>query len=186
MPPRTRPGRVAAPLLSAVIVAGGLTGCSQLWPFSDCEGTEARVKKLEERSLPLLTSPPPGATSPRTVDGSVYAQCTQDSGYAWLSAGRIHVYAGSRQNVLDHYRKAAEADGWKFEPEPWARDEPMSACFTKNEDGEAKQLNVTFEGPAEFAEYYGQEAGLEFASGSGFRVEIGADVGRESVSCWGP
>ncbi|MFG2973651.1 hypothetical protein ACGFYY_11670 [Streptomyces sp. NPDC048331] len=181
MPFRIRPGRTAALLLSAVIVAGGLSGCSLLTPFKTCEGTEARMKELE--SLPLLASPPPGAGAPRTFDGD-YAECADDSGDAWLSAGRTYTYPGTRQEVLDHYRKAAEADGWRFEPEPALDRNSDDACFTKGEDGQAKTFTLSFP-PARFLkEFYGPEAAAEFASGSGFELTAGSEADGATTSCW--
>ncbi|MFF4419975.1 hypothetical protein ACFY04_04140 [Streptomyces sp. NPDC001549] len=186
MPFRIRPGRTAAVLLSAALVAGGLSGCSFLSPFTTCEGTEARMKELE--SLPLLASPPPGASAPRSFDG-VHSECADDSGDAWLSAGRIYTYPGTRQEVLDHYRKAAEADGWRFEPEPVAGYELMGSCFTKGEDGQAKQLTLEFVSAREFTELYGRDLGLEFATGAGFDIEAGSaadGAGGAATSCSGP
>ncbi|PWK65442.1 hypothetical protein BCL76_11247 [Streptomyces sp. CG 926] len=181
MPFRIRPGRAAALLLSAVLVAGGLSGCSLLTPFKTCEGTEARMKELE--SLPLLTSPPPGASAPRTFDGN-YAECADDSGDAWLSAGRTYVYPGTRQEVLDHYRKAAEADGWRFVPDPTSRQDTRESCFTKGEDGQAKMLTLAFP-PAHFVtEFYGPEAAAEFATGAGFEITVGSEADGATTSCW--
>ncbi|MFI1286336.1 hypothetical protein ACH4U5_37185 [Streptomyces sp. NPDC020858] len=186
MPFRIRPGRVAALLLSAAIAAGGLTGCSVLSPFTTCDGTEARMKELE--SLPLLASPPPGATPPRSHDG-FHSECADDSGDAWLSAGRVYLYPGTRQEVLDHYRKAAEADGWRFEPQPVAGHELMGSCFTKGEEGQAKQLILHFVSAREFTELYGPDTGREFASGAGFDIAVGSaadGAGGDDTSCWGP
>ncbi|MCX5271506.1 MULTISPECIES: hypothetical protein [Streptomyces] len=181
MPFRIRPGRAAALLLSAALVAGGLSGCSFLTPFKTCEGTEARMKELE--SLPLLASPPPGASLPRTFDG-VYAECADDSGDAWLSAGRTYVYPGTRQEVLDHYRGAAEADGWRFVPAPTFARESGDVCFTKGEDGQAKTFTVSFP-PARFmADFYGPEAAAEFATGSGFELTAGSEADGATTSCW--
>ncbi|MEV7557539.1 hypothetical protein [Streptomyces sp. NPDC089795] len=180
MPFRIRPGRTAALLLSAVIVAGGLSGCSLLTPFKTCEGTEARMKELE--SLPLLASPPPGASAPRTFDGD-YAECADDSGDAWLSAGRTYTYPGTRQEVLDHYRKAAEADGWRESEQKFGRS-PWDVCFTKGEDGRSKVLDVSFP-PAHFiTDFYGPEAGAEFATGSGFDITVGSEADGATTSCW--
>ncbi|MFG2233244.1 hypothetical protein ACGFNX_25105 [Streptomyces sp. NPDC048723] len=181
MPCRIRPGRAAAALLlSTVLVAGGLSGCSFLSPFTTCEGTEARMKELE--SLPLLASPPPGASAPRTFDGDS-SECADDSGDAWLSAGRTYVYPGTRQEVLDHYRKAAEADGWRFEPEPVLGQETWGSCFTKGEDGQTKVFTLSFP-PARFlTEFYGAEAGAEFASGSGFEISVGSEAEGAEVHC---
>ncbi|MCX4962828.1 hypothetical protein [Streptomyces virginiae] len=181
MPFRIRPRRAAALLLSAVLVAGGLSGCSFLTPFKTCEGTEARMKELE--SLPLLASPPPGASAPRTFDGA-FSECADDSGDAWLSAGRTYVYPGTRQEVLDHYRKAAEADGWRFEPEPMPGQERFGSCFTKGEDGQAKVFALSFP-PAHFlTEFYGPEAAAEFATGSGFEITVGSEADGATTSCW--
>ncbi|WP_326590464.1 hypothetical protein [Streptomyces sp. NBC_01294] len=171
MPFRIRPGRVAALLLSAAVVAGGLTGCSVLSPFTTCEGTEARMKELE--SLPLLASPPPGATPPQSYDGFL-SECADDSGDAWLSAGRLYAYPGTRQEVLDHYRKAAEADGWQFWPQPVAGYELKGLCFTKGEEGQAKQLMLNFVSARDYVEFYGPGSGQEFASGAGFEIEVGS------------
>ncbi|WP_328790340.1 MULTISPECIES: hypothetical protein [unclassified Streptomyces] len=180
MPFRIRPGRTAALLLSAVFVAGGLSGCSFLSPFKTCEGTGARMKELE--SLPLLSSPPPGASAPRSFDG-VSSECADDSGDAWLSAGRTYVYPGTRQEVLDHYRKAAEADGWRFEPEPVRGQETWGSCFTKGEDGQAKVLALSFP-PARFlTEFYGPEAAAEFATGAGFEITVGSEADGAKTSC---
>ncbi|MFI8389350.1 hypothetical protein [Streptomyces sp. NPDC085540] len=181
MPFRIRPGRTTALLLSAVIVAGGLSGCSLLSPFKSCEGTEGRMKELE--SLPLLASPPPGASAPRTFDG-VYSECADDSGDAWLSAGRTYVYPGTRQEVLDHYRKAAEADGWRFVPEPMSGQDMGGSCFTRGEDGQAKVFTLYFP-PARFlTEFYGPEAAAEFATGSGFEIWVGSEADGAKTSCW--
>ncbi|WP_327735561.1 hypothetical protein OG749_18815 [Streptomyces nojiriensis] len=181
MPFRIRPGRTAVLLLSAAFVAGGLSGCSFLSPFKTCEGTGARMKELE--SLPLLASPPPGASAPRTFDG-VSSECADDSGDAWLSAGRTYVYPSTRQEVLDHYRKAAEADGWRFEPEPERGQETWGSCFTKGEDGQAKTFTLSFP-PAHFVtEFYGPEAAAELASGSGFEITAGSEADGAKTSCW--
>ncbi|MET9691212.1 hypothetical protein ABZY81_22470 [Streptomyces sp. NPDC006514] len=181
MPFRIRPGRTAALLLSAVFVAGGLSGCSFLSPFKTCEGTGARMKELE--SLPLLSSPPPGASAPRSFDGS-YSECADDSGDAWLSAGRTYVYPGTRQEVLDHYRRAAETDGWRFVPDPVPGRDLGDACFTKGEDGRAKVFTLSFP-PARFLnEFYGAEAAAEFASGSGFELTVGSEADGAKTACW--
>ncbi|MFI8498149.1 hypothetical protein ACIGFK_06550 [Streptomyces sp. NPDC085524] len=170
-------------LLSAVLLAGGLTGCSLLSPFTTCEGTDALMKELE--SLPLLASPPPGATPPTKSDAA-FSECADDSGDAYLTASRSYVYAGTRQEVLDHFRKAAEADGWRYEPNPVPGMRQVDSCFTKGGDGEAKELRVHFVTPERIAEFYGPEAGPEFAGGAGFEITVGADVEGARTSCWGP
>ncbi|GAA2628019.1 hypothetical protein [Streptomyces spororaveus] len=181
MPIRIRPGRAAALLLSAAIVAGGLSGCSFLSPFKTCEGTGARMKELE--SLPLLSSPPPGASAPRTFDG-VYSECADDSGDAWLSAGRTYVYPGTRQEVLDHYRKAAEADGWRFEPERTPDQGRFGSCFTKGGDGQAKVFTLSFPPVRLLTEFYGPGAAAEFATGAGFEITVGSEADGAETSCW--
>ncbi|WP_329101784.1 hypothetical protein [Streptomyces sp. NBC_01439] len=181
MPFLIRPDRTAALLLSAALVAGGLSGCSFLSPFKTCEGTGARMKELE--SLPLLASPPPGATSPRTFDG-VSSECADDSGDAWLSAGRTYVYPGTRQEVLDHYRRAAEADGWRFVPAPMSGQDAGGACFTKGGDGRAQVLTLDFPPVRFVTEFYGPEAAAEFASGSGFEISVGSEADGATTSCW--
>ncbi|MFD7261642.1 hypothetical protein [Streptomyces sp. NPDC059874] len=183
MPFRIRPGRVTALLLSTVLVAGGLTGCSLLSPFTTCEGTEALMRELE--SLPLLASPPPGATPPTKSD-AVFSECADDSGDAYLTAGRTYVYAGTRQEVLDHYGKAAEADGWRYEPNPLPAMRQFDSCFTKGGDGEAKELWVSFVTADRLTEFYGPDAVLEFTTGAGFEITVGADVEGTRTSCWGP
>ncbi|MGW7328006.1 hypothetical protein ACWGIU_05200 [Streptomyces sp. NPDC054840] len=182
MPIRIRPGRAAALLLSAVIAAGGLSGCSFLSPFKTCEGTGARMKELE--SLPLLSSPPPGASAPRTFDGA-FSECADDSGDAWLSAGRTYVYPGTRQEVLDHYRKAAEADGWRFEPGPVRGQDASGSCFTKGGGGQAKVFALSFPPVRFLTEFYGAEAAAEFASGAGFEISVGSEADGATTSCWG-
>ncbi|MFJ8017473.1 hypothetical protein [Streptomyces sp. NPDC096339] len=181
MPPRTHTARTTALLLSAVIVAGGLTGCSLLSPTT-CEGTDALMKELE--SLPLLSSPPPGATPPTKSDAT-FSECADDSGDAYLSASRSYVYAGTRQEVLDHFRRAAEADGWRYEPNPMPDMRQYNSCFTRGADGEAKELRVFFVKPDQITESYGPDAGREFATGAGFEVTVGADVNGAAGSCWG-
>ncbi|WP_329385229.1 hypothetical protein OG625_25105 [Streptomyces sp. NBC_01351] len=183
MPSRTRPGRAAALLLSAVIVAGGLTGCSLLSPFTTCEGTEALMQELN--SLPLLDSPPPGATPPKLSEAG-YSECADDSGDAYLTAGRTYVYAGTRQEVLDHFHKAAEADGWRYEPNPIPEMRQFGSCFTRGGDGEAKELRISIVKPDEITEFYGPDAATEFATGAGFDIWVGADVEGARTSCWGP
>lgn len=94
------------------------------------------------------------------------------------------MYPGTRQEVLDHYRKAAEADGWRFEPEPMPGQERFGSCFTKGEDGQAKVFALSFP-PAHFlTEFYGPEAAAEFATGSGFEITVGSEADGATTSCW--
>ncbi|MGW7436641.1 hypothetical protein [Streptomyces sp. NPDC054849] len=181
MPFRIRRGRVAALLFSAAVVAGGLTGCSVLSPFTTCDGTEARLKELE--SLPLLASPPPGATTPRHAEAA-YSECTDDSGDAWLYAERLYAHPGTRAEVLGHYRTAAEADGWRFVPRPPGLGEEWGSCFTRGEDGQVKELTVRFVTAREVENDQGHDAGVEFGSGAGFRIQAGSQADGAATRCW--
>ncbi|MGW8504837.1 hypothetical protein [Streptomyces sp. CLCI03] len=114
----------------------------------------------------------------------MYAECADDSGDAWLSAGRTYVYPGTRQEVVDHYREAAEADGWRFVPEPMFDRDSGDVCFTKGEDGQAKTFTVSFP-PARFiTDFYGPEAAAEFATGAGFETTAGSEADGATTSCW--
>ncbi|MFD3536388.1 hypothetical protein [Streptomyces sp. NPDC058664] len=173
-----RKSRPAVLFLAAVLVGGGLTGCSSGSLLQSCEGSEARVEELG--SLGILDSRPAGAAVPRDYP-EVNSGCTEDSGDVWLHADRIYAFPGTRAQVLQHYRTAAERDGWKLVTEdpavPAAPGVPAGLCFTRGtaEDGDMKALNVFFLTP-EYVEFEDQPPGPEFDSGSGYGLSATAAV----------
>ncbi|QES18496.1 hypothetical protein DEJ46_04820 [Streptomyces venezuelae] len=173
MPIRIRP---TALLLSAVLAAGSLTGCSAFDLFADCEGTEERVRELE--SLAILGSRPVGATSPVHYE-NVDAGCWSDSGDVVVYADRTYAFPGTRAEVLRHYRTAAERDGWHVPPGPAPVPPPGQAeslCFTRAEGGEEVRLDVYFL-TAENLAHEEHEPGPELTSGSAYRLSVtSADV----------
>ncbi|MEU3691437.1 hypothetical protein [Streptomyces narbonensis] len=163
--------RRTALLLSAVLAAGGLTGCSAPLLFADCEGTEERVREME--SLAILDSRPVGATSPVHYE-DVDAGCWSDSGDVVVYADRTYAFPGTRAEVLRHYAAAAERDGWKAPPGPTPALPPGQAeglCFTRTEGGEATQLDVYFLTTENLA-YEEHEPGPELTSGSAYRLSV--------------
>ncbi|MBC7267998.1 MAG: hypothetical protein H5T76_04635, partial [Streptomyces sp.] len=111
--PRTAPGRRTRVLLAVVCAAGVLTGCQTLADAAldaGCEGTESRVAKLG--SYRVLDSRPRGTVVPRGFE-DLDSGCWADSGEAWLYAERTYVFPGGRAEVVRHYRRAAERDGWR-------------------------------------------------------------------------
>ncbi|MEU3777442.1 hypothetical protein AB0F11_30465 [Streptomyces sp. NPDC032472] len=183
MPFRIHPLRVGALLLSTALVVGGASSCSLLSPFTSCDGTESRVRDLA--ALPLLASAPPGAKA-AAGDAAAYSGCEDDSGDAWLSAGRLYAYPGTAQEVIAHYRKAAAADGWQLHTPPSPHADPdLEACFTQGEEGHFKQVTVNFVSPRELKEIYGQSLGPDFTTGLAYRVEAGSEADGARTPCWG-
>ncbi|MGW1726496.1 hypothetical protein ACWCQK_26625 [Streptomyces sp. NPDC002306] len=175
----------AALLLATALFATGLTGCSGLSPFNTCDDTATRVQDL--RSQPILEFVPEGAIAPKSL-ASVYAECIDDdSGDAWLYAERIYAFPGSRQEVVDFYRVAATADGWRLEHDPSGSNTPETTaglCFTKGGDGEALMLTVSFTNARLLKVRRGYEAGPEFDSGSGFEIEVGSETDGAKTGCF--
>ncbi|MFE1903043.1 hypothetical protein ACFW96_05150 [Streptomyces gardneri] len=180
MPIRIRPTapiriRPTALLLSAVLGVGGFAGCSvALDLLKDCEGTEGRVKELE--SLAILDSRPVGATSLVHYE-NVDAGCWADSGDVVVYADRTYAFPGTREEVLRHYRTAAERDGWKApsDPAPPPPGKAEGLCFTRTEGGEGESaqldLDVYFL-TAEDLSYEEHEPGPELTSGSAYRMSV--------------
>ncbi|MFF3844115.1 hypothetical protein [Streptomyces sp. NPDC002328] len=188
MPPRTRPTRpLALPgalVLATALMTAGLTGCSALSPFNTCDDTEARLKEL--RSQSILDSTPEGATAPKGLD-SVDSRCIDDTGDAWLYAARVYAFPGSRQEVVDFYRTAAKADGWRLRPDPGDLSTPETTaglCFTKGGDGDALLLTVQFITAEDLKFEHDYDAGPEFDSGPGFEIEVGSETDGAKVGCW--
>ncbi|GGX82512.1 hypothetical protein [Streptomyces fructofermentans] len=188
MPPRTHLTRsTALPttlLVATALLTAGLTGCSALSPFNTCEDTAERVKQL--RSQPILKSVPKGAIAPKDPT-LVESGCIDDSGDAWLYADRIYAFPGSRQQVVDHYLGAAEADGWRLRPDPVDPDIADSVgglCFTKGGDGHALLLTVQFTTAGQLKVEHEYDAGPEFDSGSGFEIEVGSETDGATTGCF--
>ncbi|MFE0452466.1 hypothetical protein ACFW2D_14450 [Streptomyces sp. NPDC058914] len=188
MPLPTRPMRpLALPvalLLATALMTAGLTGCSALSPFNTCDDTEARLKDL--RSQPILNSIPQGATAPEGLD-SVDSRCIDDTGDAWLYAARVYAFPGSRQKVVDFYRTTAQADGWHLQHDPLDPNVPETMaglCFTKGGDGEALLLTLQFTTASDLKFEYDYDAGPEFASGSGFEIEVGSETDGAKIGCF--
>lgn len=180
---RIRSSRAAALLLSTALAAAGVSDCSALSPFTSCDGTDGRLRELA--SLPILASPPPGAKAP-AGDAAAYSECADDSGDAWLSAGRLYAYPGTAQEVVAHYRKTAAAEGWQLEkpPSPYA-DPDLDVCFTQGEKGHARQVTVILMSHQEVSDEYQQSLGPDFATGQVFRIEAGAEADGARTPCWG-
>ncbi|MEU6312560.1 hypothetical protein [Streptomyces sp. NPDC047014] len=182
MPFRSRRLRPAVLLLTTALVAGGVGGCSALAPFTTCEGTEDRLRELD--SLPLLASAPPGAKA-APGDAGAYAECVDDSGDAWLSARRLYFYPGSEQEVLAHYRRAAEDGGWQVHTPAWPFADPaLELCFTQGPEGGARQATVHFVSRRLLHEVYRLPPNRESARGLAFEIEAGSESDGSSSSCW--
>ncbi|MFE7459080.1 hypothetical protein [Streptomyces sp. NPDC057554] len=182
---RTRTGRCAAALLTAAVAGGVLTGCqiagaSSL--FVSCEGTESRVAELESHAV--LGSRPEGAVVPRGFE-DLDSGCWEDSGEAHLYADRTYVFPGGRADVIEHYRTAAEQDGWKpsrTAPGSPGANRPEGLCFTLGKGRGAPTLDVYFL-TEEILKDEGHRPGPEFASGTGYRVSVGSTADGSTVDC---
>ncbi|MFG3039178.1 hypothetical protein ACGFYZ_20000 [Streptomyces sp. NPDC048330] len=136
-------------------------------------------------ALPLFESKPAAATIPKDFR-EVASGCEDDSGDAWLSAERTYAFPGTRAEVIQYYRTAAERDGWKLEEDPGPSpvpEEKAGLCFTRGGEGEAMMLMIYFMTPRDLA-IEGYAAGPEFASGSGFRLAVGSEADGAPTGCW--
>ncbi|MCX5149632.1 hypothetical protein OHB36_23115 [Streptomyces sp. NBC_00320] len=177
-----RNGRSGALLLSASIVtvlAGGLTGCSLLHPYASCEGSEPRLKEMA--SLAILDAKPPQASPPAGYT-EVESACDDDgSGDAWLSAERLYSSKQSKAEILEHYTKAAAADGWKLEEDTSPRRAPADVaglCFSKGGDGNAMMLAVSFPTGDKY------RPAPDFGAGTGVGILVGAEIDGSPTPCW--
>ncbi|MEU9920246.1 hypothetical protein AB0H51_02810 [Streptomyces griseoluteus] len=127
----------AALLLPVVL----LTGCALVDSGGGCAGSGAARKDLAAQKV--LSSPPAGAAEPTNYRGAgVSTGCDDDSaGPAWLHAGRVYAFPGTRQAVIDHYTRTAAALGWQSGPAP----QPGAACWTRTDDGRRLVLDVDFQ-----------------------------------------
>ncbi|WP_051806678.1 hypothetical protein [Streptomyces sp. NRRL F-2664] len=142
----------ARPLLAFLLVGTGLSGCSLLPPYETCRGTEAAVAELDR--LPVLELHPPGAVA---VGGPwAGARCVDDTGGAWLTADRLYAYGGTREDVLDHYRRAAAAAGWRPVGDLDTGPDGRIAVFCfENPDGPS--ITLAFDSPTRLREVHGTE-----------------------------
>ncbi|MFE2322771.1 hypothetical protein ACFXD5_02380 [Streptomyces sp. NPDC059385] len=143
-------------MLLVVLFAGTtLSACSFFAPFTTCEGTESAVAKLN--GLPALQLRPERAT-PLDREPAAQAQCIEDSGDAYLTAGRLYSYDGSREEVLDYYGREAPAAGWhpihRLDTGPDGRIAVF--CF---ESDKRPSITLAFESPEYLHEFYGAEPG---------------------------
>ncbi|MFI2376066.1 hypothetical protein ACH5AO_13500 [Streptomyces sp. NPDC018964] len=177
--------RRTASLLAAVWAAGALTGCQTIADAastSGCEGTESRVDDL--KSYGVLDSRPQGTIEPGGFEG-LDAGCWEDSGEAQLYAERTYVFPGDKADVTQHYRAAAEREGWK--PSPATRrsskaDRPTNLCFTRDEAENSAMLDVYFL-TKEILDAEETRTGPEFDSGVGYRVAVTSSADGSTTSC---
>ncbi|RZU36464.1 hypothetical protein EV284_3957 [Streptomyces sp. BK022] len=132
--------RTAVPA-ALLLPAALLTGCSLADSGARCDGSGAAREDLAAQKV--LSSPPAGATDPANYRGAgVSTGCDDDSpGPAWLHAGRVYAFPGTRQAVIDHYTRTAAAQGWTSGPTPHAG----AACWTRIDDGRHLVLDVDFQ-----------------------------------------
>ncbi|MET9609281.1 hypothetical protein ABZZ17_30165 [Streptomyces sp. NPDC006512] len=138
-------------LLAVLLVGSGVSGCSLLPPFPTCERTEQSVAELDE--LPALALRPQGAVS---VDGPwAGASCVEDTADAWLSAGRLYAYGGTRQEVLAYYGREAPASGWRPVDGLDTGPDGRTAVFCFESAGRPS-IVLAFETPDVLSEIYGE------------------------------
>ncbi|MFF7969635.1 hypothetical protein ACFZC3_30340 [Streptomyces sp. NPDC007903] len=132
--------RTALPA-TLLLPAALLSGCSLVDSGGSCDGSGAARKDLAAQQV--LSSPPDGAVDPANYRGAgVSTGCDDDSaGPAWLHAGRVYAFPGTRQAVVDHYTRTAAAQGWHSEPAPHAG----AACWTRTDGGRHLVLDVDFQ-----------------------------------------
>ncbi|GGU50219.1 hypothetical protein [Streptomyces lavendofoliae] len=166
MPLRT--GSATRPIslvLSTALAAATLTGCALLELASDCEGTDARVKKMT--ALDILDSRPDGASIARGFE-EVDAGCWADSGDVVVYADRTYAFPGTRAEVTEHYQTAVVRDGWIPDPEAL----PGELCFTK----EDMALSIVFL-TAERLEEDGHGNRPDLTTGAGYSLSADSYVG---------
>ncbi|MFF8033597.1 hypothetical protein [Streptomyces sp. NPDC016626] len=149
---------------------------------SGCEGTGSRVDEL--KSYGVLGSRPRGTVEPHGFEG-LDAGCWEDSGEAQLYAERTYVFPGDKADVTQHYRAAAEREGWT--PSPATRRSPEASrstnlCFTRGEADNAAMLDVYFL-TEEILDAEESKAGPEFDTGAGYRVSVTASADGSATSC---
>ncbi|MBW5481192.1 hypothetical protein [Streptomyces bambusae] len=154
------------PLFCAVLLVGTtLSGCSLLSLAESCEGTEAAVTELAQ--LPILDVRPPRATP---VDGgeALGAHCVDDTAGAWLQAGRLYAYEGSRTEVLEYYGRQAPAAGWRPVDDLDLGPDGRRAVFCF-ESATQPSVTLGFPSPRQLREFYGVDPGPG-ADGTGPRT----------------
>ncbi|MFI5567464.1 hypothetical protein ACIA6T_08905 [Streptomyces sp. NPDC051740] len=167
------------------VSTGALTGCqaaADAASVSDCEGTESRVDEL--KSYDVLDSRPQGTVEPRGFEG-LDAGCWEDSGEAQLYAEHTYVFPGDKADVTQHYRAAAEREGWT--PSPATRrsseaGQPTNLCFTRGKADNAAMLDVYFL-TKEILDAEESKAGPEFDTGAGYRVSVTSSADGAAASC---
>ncbi|MFJ8731537.1 hypothetical protein [Streptomyces bauhiniae] len=132
--------RIALPAV-LLLPAALLSGCSLVDSGGSCDGSGGARKDLAAEKV--LSSPPDGAVDPANYRGAgVSTGCDDDSaGPAWLHAGRVYAFPGTRQAVIAHYTRTAAAQGWHSGPAPQAG----AACWTRTDDGRHLVLDVDFQ-----------------------------------------
>lgn len=157
-----------------LLPAALLTGCSLVDSGGSCDGSGAARKDLAAQKV--LSSAPAGASDPANYRGAgVSTGCDDDSpGPAWLHAGRVYAFPGTRQAVIDHYTRIAAAQGWHTGPAPQAG----AACWTRTDDRRYLVLDVDFHLDA-------WSPVPDPGKGIAYEVTVGsnADGGRAGVSC---
>ncbi|MFI8087254.1 hypothetical protein ACIF9R_02920 [Streptomyces sp. NPDC086080] len=177
--------RHTALLLAAALATGALTGCQTLADAASaagCEGTESRVDEL--KSYGVLGSRPRGTIEPEGFEG-LDAGCWEDSGEAQLYVERTYVFPGDRAAVTQHYRAAAEREGWQ--PSPATRqsstaDRPANLCFTRGEADDAAMLDVHFL-TKDILDDEESRPGPEFTKGAGYRVAVTSSADGSATTC---
>ncbi|MGW6980156.1 hypothetical protein ACWGE1_11995 [Streptomyces sp. NPDC054932] len=174
--------RVAS-VLSAMALAGVcLGGCALLSPFTSCDGAEQDLKALSE--LAVLEARPTGAAPLKGAE-EVYSECADDSGDAWMVAGRYYTAPGTPAEIADFYRSAAANDGWTLEHNPheippWAAD----LCFNKGTQNRSRTLDLYFPPLNHLAEDFGYTPPAGGAPETVYRLEAGSPTDDTPTGCY--
>ncbi|MBT2454694.1 hypothetical protein [Streptomyces sp. ISL-86] len=184
----TRGMRGARGVLALVVVAGGLTGCSLLSPFTTCRGTGPALERLAGypvlEARPEGAAAPPGADGAGEADGAVASECLDDSGDAWMYARRVYVAPVGRGEVLRFYREAAAADGWKeARNSSGVPADVAGLCFSRGGEGNWRELDLSFMPASEAKEFYGYEPPADPRAETFYSIEVGAGVDGERLDC---
>ncbi|MCX4528771.1 MULTISPECIES: hypothetical protein [unclassified Streptomyces] len=171
-------GMRALPAL--VVVAGALTGCSLLSPFTTCEGTGAAVTSLRQDPILELR---PGATRELKGFEGVSAECLDDSGDAWMYANRLYVAPVDEGTVLRFYREAAPAQGWTLRPDRWHMSEEMAGFCLSQGEGQVRELDVMIMPTRQAKEMYDYQPPAGPVVETLYTVEVGASVDGTPTEC---
>ncbi|MEU2389600.1 hypothetical protein [Streptomyces sp. NPDC007369] len=171
-------------LCASLLLVPALSACGLVPQFASCEGTDAALAELAK--VPMLELRPDGAT-PLGGGAAPAARCVEDTAGAWLTAGRLYAYSGSRTEVLEYYGRVAPAAGWRPVHDLDVGPDGRMAVFCF-ESRSRPSVTLAFNTAQELREFHDLDPGPE-ADGSGprtwFSLSAEADTDGSRMGCFG-